>query len=73
MHRAVIAFSLLLGAGALGLATPAHAINPDPENCHYETKCHWVTPPCPPNQYHKPRPCQAPYKVCTKEKVCVGD
>ncbi len=71
MHRTVIALSLLLGAGALAIATslPAYAMNPDKPNCHLETKCHLVTPRC----YHPPTPhspCPPAFKQCGKEKVC---
>ncbi len=73
MHRAVIVLGLSLGAGAFAIATSAQAYQPDLEKCHYETKCHTVTPACPPGQYHKPRPCQGPYQVCKQVKVCPGD
>jgi hypothetical protein len=72
MHRTVFALSLLLGACTLAIATPAHAVKPDLEKCHYETKCHMVTPQCHQGGGPAGRPCKPPFQVCNKEKIC-GD
>lgn len=72
MSKIVIASSLVLGVVALAAATsqPAQAFKPGLEKCHFETKCHTVTPPCPQTNTPKPKPCQGPQNVCHQEKVC---